>query len=324
MKTLRFSLFILVLSLSMPTLAQIDLSDSYDFSSGIRLNFPNTWDILEADDGVHLRSEQTDLLFLFAPYQDESDVEAELENLFSTSRYDSSLSFIREDIFLGGLANFSLTASYFYQDNREGESIQRALFAIPVEEAVIVKVTVTPLASTEIDELSVVLRLLATLNYDESRVSTAPSNNPSSDAGLYRWASGVTMNYPEGYEVVEESLVTHFVSDEIDIGVYLYPVRDSRETNRPNTIRLSFSAVSEKTFDEENFVFLSLANDADALGYFYEELGDGDRFEQALIAFQPADIFIAVAVVLPRTSYSLEEIGGIEQVYEILGTMAFQ
>jgi hypothetical protein len=329
MKTLRFAALIFVIVLMiLPSIAQSDLSNDYDWANGIRVSYPDEWEIVEEENGIHLRSEQTDIFFLFEPYEDEDDVEDALEGIFDATRNDDAIEFDSDNIFFGGLSNFSLTASYFYEDSLEGDSFQRALFAIPVEEAVIVQVAAVPLEGREIDELSIVLNILSSLDYSESRVSEETTSDNGGD-GSYEWSNGLRVEYPSDEDLpwqivegVEDGDVVHIVNEVIDIAFYLYPVEDERETNRALAIRQTFATVSTKSFDEEGFFFLQLANDGEALGYLYEESADGADFEQTLIALQPDDSLVVVAVILPRANESVDEVGGMRQVYEILETLS--
>jgi hypothetical protein len=326
MKTLRFAALIFAIAiLILPTAAQSELSNDYDWPNGIRVSYPDGWELVEEENNIHIRSEQTDILFLFEPYEDEDDIEDALEDIFDTSRSNDDIDFDSDNIFLGGLANFSLTASYFYEDSLDDESFQRALFAIPVEEAVIVQASARPLESREIDELSVVLLILSSLDYSANRVSEDNSSSGNSEEGRYEWSSGVAIEYPtetdSDWQIVEDGAAVHIINELIDIAIYLYPLEEERETNRASAIRETFALVSTSDFNEEAFFFLELPNDGEALGYLYEESQDGSEFEQTLIAIQPDDSFVAVAVVLPRSNYSIEEVGGFEQVYDILGTM---
>jgi hypothetical protein len=98
-------------------------------------------------------------------------------------------------------------------------------------------------------------------------VTEAPPSGNDLVEGVYRWPSGVSIQYTEGWEIVEDGEIVHIINTELDIAIYLYPVRDERDTNLPTAIRETFARVSTKAFDEENFYFLTLANDAQALGY---------------------------------------------------------
>jgi hypothetical protein len=325
MKTLRFIVILFaLLGLLGSAAAQSDLDNHYDWPNGIRVSYPDSWDIVEEDSGVHLRSDETDILFAFVGYQHEDDVDEALENLFLLTRSDSSIEFESDNVFSGSLSNFSHSTAYFFDDEKDDETIQRALFAIVVDETIIVQASAEPRESREIDELSVVLSILSSLEYDASRVTEAPPSGNNLVEGVYRWPSGVSIQYTEGWEIVEDGEIVHIVNPELDIAIYLYPVRDERDTNRPTAIRETFARVSTKAFDEENYYFLTLANDSQALGYAYEETLDGATFEQLLIALQPDEIFVAVAVILPRTAANFDAVGGREPLYEMLGTMSFE
>jgi hypothetical protein len=325
MKSLRFAaLIVAITALILSAAAQSELSNDYDWPNGIRVSYPDGWDILEEENGIHIRSEQTDMYFLFEPYEAEDDVEDALEDIFDATRSDEEIEFDSDSIFFGGLANFSLTASYFYEDNLDGDSFQRALFAIPVEETVIVQVAAVPLEGREIDELSIVLSILSSLDYSANRVTEGNGGSENSEDGRYEWPNGLQLEYPSDaephWEIGEDGSVVQLFNEAIIITIYLYPLEDERETNRALAIRETFTAVSTKDFDEEAFFFLALPNDGAALGYLYEESLDGTDFEQTLLALQPDDSLVVVAVVLPRVGDSVDN-GGMEQVYEILETM---
>lgn len=323
MRALRFILILLgLLLLLVPSIAQSELENSYDWPNGIRVSYPDGWEVIEEDSGVHLRSDETNMFFAFEEYEEEDDVEEALEAIFNLTRSDRSIEFESDNIFFGGLANFSQTASYFFDDEAEDESFQRALFAIAVDETIIVQVSAVPLRAPEIDELSIVLNILSSLEYNADR-ATEESAEGESEEGVYRWPSGVSIQYPPDWNIVEEGDIIHIVNADIDIAIHLHPVRDERDMNHAAAIRETFATVSSKTFDEEAFYFLELANDAESLAYSYEESLDGADFEQMLIALQPDDIFVAVAVVFPRTVETFDEVGGREPIYTILGTMSF-
>jgi hypothetical protein len=324
MRALRFIILILgLLLLIVPSMAQSELDNTYDWPNGISVSYPDGWDIVEEDNGVHLRSDETNMFFAFEDYEDEDDVEEALETLFNMTRSDTSIDFESDNVFFGGLSNFSLTASYFFEDSADGEGFQRALFAIPVDEAIIVQVAAVPLEAHEIDELSIVLNILSSLDYNPERATEESAEASESEEGVYRWPSGVSIQYPPDWDIVEEADITHIVNADIDIAIYLYPVRDERDTNHAAAIRETFATISTKTFDEEAFYFLELANDAQALAYSYEESLDGADFEQMLVALQPDDIFVAVAVVLPRTVETFDAVGGRQAIYDMLATMRF-
>jgi hypothetical protein len=325
MKTMRFIFFIVSLVLLVsPLAAQSELENQYDWPNGIRVSFPDGWEAVEEQNGVHLRSDDSDILFAFIAYQDDDDVEDALENLFILTRSDSSIEFESAEIFTGSLSNFSQSAAYFYDDEAAGETFQRALFAIAIDETIIVQASAVPLRGREIDELSVVLTILSSLEYDAGRATEGTAEGENAEEGVYNWPSGVSIQYPDGWEIVEDGEVIHIVNDDIDIAIHLLPVRDERDTNHASAIRDTFGIVSTKDFDEEAFYFLELANDNEALAYLYEESLDGTDFEQLLVALQPDDIFVALAVALPRTAGRFADVGGLQPIYDILGTMSFE
>jgi hypothetical protein len=314
MKLLRlFGLTLSIFALMLPAFAQ-NFDNDFDFGNGIIITYPDDWDSnFDVDDNPHIFSEDSDIIFLFEDYDEDLSLEDYLEDLYERTLLDDSRDFDDDNIFIGELADFDEIASYTYNDDDEGDSFQRYLFVIPLEEEIVVLVSVIPRIEREIDEFLVILDILATLEYDTDSNTTVT------------WQNNVSVDYPNNWEATtSEDGLDFLANDELIMVFISQEIGNAREDNYANLIRQiydEFLLDRSLDFDEDAFYFEELPNDPNALGYFYEENDDGDSYENILIAIQPSETILVVVLVYPKESSEFSE-DNWDTIFEILATVS--
>lgn len=157
MKHLRqLGLIVIIFIVLLPAIAQEpDFENQYDFGNNVFIRYPEGWETFydEETDDSYIYSEQTDILILFEAYDAEQSLLDYLKNIYERTLLDSSRSLDEESVFIGALNDLSEIASYTYDDNADGDVFQRYIFAIPLQEEIVVLVSVAPYSESEIGKL---------------------------------------------------------------------------------------------------------------------------------------------------------------------------
>lgn len=160
---LRVLLISMLFIVMMPVMAQ-DLDETYEWEDeGITVDYPDDWDdSVDENDIVHLASDETDVFIIFEDYDEDDDIEDYIEDAFDSYTFDS-IRFDEDDVFIGELDDFDLSASYFYSDELDDEEFERAIVAIPLDDELIAIAVIVPIRDDEIEEIDLVFDILATL-----------------------------------------------------------------------------------------------------------------------------------------------------------------
>lgn len=323
MKLLRQSgLIFIIFTLLLPVLAQSDFNNEFDFENGVTIRYPDGWDTAYDDqDYPHVFSSDTDMVFFFEDYDPDLDLEDYLVDLYDFTLFDESQRFDSEAIFFGSLGDFDEIASYTYQDDADGDIFQRTLVVIPLEDEIVVKVSVIPRVSREIDEFPTVIDILSTIEYTSSNTDTGIS---AVTAGTYDLGDGLSIDYPEGWQALtNDEGVPLIVNSAIVIGLFKHEIVNPRQDNHASFIRQIYDQYlvdRSIDFDEDLFFFVSISNDPSALGYLYDENVEGDEYQQLLVAVQPGQRWLVLAFVYPVEAAQFSDADN-EIIYSILGTL---
>lgn len=347
----RVFAFVLVLGLLiigvMPTLAQeieipdTELPNTYDWPIGASIDYPDNWEVVIDDqEYMHLRSEETDLVFGFFFFEEEEDtLEAFIEESFEGTRIDTDVDFDEDNFLYGDLPNVSL-AAYSYIETYEGSSYERTFFAIPLDDETAVVATAIPLYADEIEEYEDIFVMLNSLRMREDAGSTDSDtdsglggvlgNGSSQEEGIFTWTFevdgdvvlDVSVEFSEDWEItVDDSDAEHLRSENTDIvfSFYTDPSDDLEEIverNFENT-RLDESI----DFDPDELIvgnFPELGNFEEAAAYQYLENFDGDRYNRIFIAVQPHPQIIVSTAAIPLRGTDIEEI---DEILEVVNTI---
>lgn len=327
MKLLRlFGLMLIILALMLPVSAQ-NFDNEFDFENGVIINYPDDWDATYDDNNnPHVFSDETDMLFLFEIYDEDLSLEDYLEDLYNRTIIDDSQD-LDDDIFIGELGDFDEIASYTFNDDDDGDTFQRYLFVIPIEEEIVIMVSVIPRIESEIDEFLIILDILATLEYTSNpqfQPEPDADPDPEPDIATASWQNNLSIDYPDDWESgTSEEGIDFLVSDELTMIFSSQMIEDVRQDTHANFIRETYNQFlldPSLEFDEDSFFFFELENDPNALAYFYEENDDGDSYEQMLIAIQASDTLLVVVLIYPREASEFSD-DDWEIIFEILETL---
>lgn len=302
---LRVLLISMLFIVMMPVMAQ-DLDETYEWEDeGITVDYPDDWDdSVDENDIVHLASDETDVFIIFEDYDEDDDIEDYIEDAFDSYTFDS-IRFDEDDVFIGELDDFDLSASYFYSDELDDEEFERAIVAIPLDDELIAIAVIVPIRDDEIEEIDLVFDILATL--------TVTGATSSSDEDTYEFDNDYEIVLDSGWAVDDEL----FSNGDLDVIFYFYEVDDEREDTPAAAMRDVFGDVSDIDYDEDFVYFLELDNDDNSIGYYYE-----DDFYSLIVAFSTDDDLIIVAVAIPSDEDDTEAVFDYEDdFYEFLGTM---
>jgi len=333
----------------MPTLAQdidvpdIDLPNTYDWPIGASVDYPDNWEsILDDEEYMHLRSEETDLVFGFFFFEEEEDtLEAFIQESFEGTRFDTSVDFDEDNFLYGDLPNASI-AAYSYTETYEGSSYERTFFAVPLDDETAVVATAIPLFDDAISEYEDIFAILNSLRMREDVDSTESGSSESGglggilgggsgggsaqqEEGTFTWSFDVeggivdvTVEFSDMWEItVDDSDAEHLRSENTDIVFSFYT---DEERSMEELIEQNFenTRIDESIdFDPEELIvgnFPELSNFDEAVAYQYLENFDGDRYNRIFIAVQPHPQVVVTAAAIPLAGRDIEELDEILEV----------
>lgn len=307
-------LFCLVCLWIIPTIAQ-DLDETYIWEDdGVSIDYPDDWAVsIDDNDYAHFASDDTDMFILFQSYDADDDLEEYVSEAFDSFRFDTSIRFDEDDVIIGELEDFERTASYFYDENLNGDEFQRAIFAIPLNDETIAIAVAVPISDDEIEELDTVLDMLATLAADDDNASSSAVSDDD-----YDWDNGYSIDIFGNWEEEDEL----FNNGRMSVRFFFYEVEDERFDNRATFLRQTFldQRIDDVDFNEDFIVFTQIDNDNAALAYSYDE-DDGDRrYTPVLVSFTTDDDVVVVAFVLPIVDNGDVVIDEVDDLYDFLNT----
>jgi len=331
-----------------PTLAQdidipdLDLPNTYDWPIGASVDYPADWEsVLDDEEYMHLRSEETDLVFGFFFIEDESDtLEAFIEESFDATRFDTSLSFDDDGFLYGDLPNHSIVA-YSYTETFEGDSYERTFCAVQLTDQLAIVGTAIPLRAEDISEYETIFAILNSLRMrPEEDGSTDPGaaegglggilgggsgGGATQEEGVYSWqfdADGgtieVTVEYADMWGLTfDDSDAEHLTSENSDI-VFSFYVDETRSVEEIVQQNFENTRIDDSIpFDTDDLIvgaFPELDNFDEAVAFQYLENFEGDRYNRVIIAVQPHPQMIVVAAAIPLRGRDIEEINDILEV----------
>ena len=295
-------LFIIIV----PVIAQTDLDESYEWDDeGITVDYPDDWDsFVDDNDIVHLASDETDIFFIFEDNDPDDDIEEYIEDAVDTYSFDR-VRFDADDVLIGDLEDFELSASYFYMDELGGEDFERAIVAIPLNDEVMAIAVIVPITDDEIEEIDMVFDILATL--------TITGSSGTSNENNYEFDNGYEIVLDNGWAVEADV----FSNGDLDIVFEFFDLDDEREDSPADWMRAVYADESDIAYEEDFVYFMELANDDNAIGYYYEE-----DYYRIIISFSPDGDTVIIAVITPSDEDDTQAVFDHEDdIYEFLGTL---
>lgn len=346
----RFFFVVVALALMIagvvPALAQdIDVSDielpnTYDWQIGASIDYPEGWDVvIDDDDYVHLRSEETDIVFGFFFFEDANDtLEAFLQESFEATIWNESLRFDEDNLLYGELPNYSI-AAYSYTETYEGSDYERTLFALQLNEELAIIGTAIPLFGAEITEYEEIFAILNSLRMRED-VDSSEGNSglggllgggtgggeTVQEEGAYTWTfdldSGevidVRIEFSDMWELtIDDEGAEHLRSENTDIvfSFYTNTTRPMEELVQQNFENTRIDGTIE--FEPDDLIvgsFPELENFDEAVAYQYLENFDGDRYNRIFIAVRPHPEIVVSTAAIPLRGRDIEELNDILEV----------
>lgn len=300
----------MILLLTIPVLAQVDLDETYEWENGITMNYPDDWDTFVDDNDIsHFVSDDTDIFIIFDSYDADDGLAEYIEDAFDDYKFETSTRFDDDDVFIDELEDFDETASYYYTEELGGDEFQRAIFAIPLDDETIAIAIAVPLQDDELEELDTVLAMLATL--------TGTGESIVEDDISYEWDNGYEITLGDDWQVDGEL----FSNGTIEVRFYFFEIEDDRTDTRARYLREIFAETrddSSLSYDEDQLVFVELENDENALEYDY---ADTD-YTPVLVAFSPDDEHIVIALGIPSDGENGNAVlNNIEDMYLFVETL---
>jgi|GEM_PF-4446605 len=278
----RLFLLSIIFLLVIPVFAQTDLDETYEWEDeGVTVDYPDDWDVEEDGDFTRFLSDETDFTIYFENYDPDDDLEEYVEDAFEDFRFDDSVRFDDDDFFIDDLDDFDEVGYYYYSDEFDNEEFEAGIIVIPLNDDLLAIAFIIPITDDEIEELDIVLDILATLTV---------TGDGSSDGEVYEFDNGFEIVIEDDWE--EDGGI--FSNGELDVEFFFFDVDDDRADTRSESVREIFAQNSSQDYDEDNITFIELDNDTDAIAYLYEE-----DFATIIIAFSPDDDVVVVAVATP-------------------------
>lgn len=304
----RLFLLSILLLWVLPVVAQTDLDESYEWDEqGVTVDYPDDWDVEEDGDVTRFISDETDFALFFANYDPDDDLEDYVENAFEDFRFDDSVRFDDDDFYIDDLDDFDEAGYYYYTDEFDNEEFEVGIIAIPLNDDLLAIAVIVPVNDDEIEELDIVLDILASLTADESG---------SSDEEIEEFDNGLEITVGDDWEEDDEI----FSNGDVDVEFYFFEVEAERDNTRSDSIREIFADNMSDPYDEDNIVFVELDNDIDAITYIaYIENDDYTAF---IVAFSPDDGVVVAALVTPSDEDDSDAVYDAEEaLYDFLGSM---
>lgn len=300
---------ILVL-MTMPILAQVDLDETYEWDNGITMNYPDDWESFVDDNDIsHFVSDDTDIFIIFDSYDADDGLIEYIEDAFDNYKFETSTRFDDDDVFIDELGDFDETASYYYTEELGDDTFQRAIFAIPLDDETIAIAIAVPLQDEEIEELDTVLAMLATL--------TGTGESVVEDDISYEWDNGYEITLGDDWQGDGEI----FSNGTMDVTFYFFEIEDDRRDTRARYLREIFAETrndSSISYDEDKLIFVELENDENALEYDYEDTD----YTPVLVAFSPDNEHIVIALAVPSAGENANAVlNNIEDLYLFVETL---
>lgn len=300
---------ILVLT-TMPILAQVDLDETYEWDNGITMNYPDDWESFVDDNDIsHFVSDDTDIFIIFDSYDADDGLIEYIEDAFDDYKFETSTRFDDDDVFIDELGDFDETASYFYTEELGGDTFQRAIFAIPLDDETIAIAVAVPLQDEELGEVDTVSAMLGTL--------TSTGESVVEDDVSYEWDNGYEITLGDDWQDDGEI----FSNGTMDVTFYFFDIEDERTDTRASYLREIFAETRSDdgiSYNEDNLIFVELENDENAIEYSY----DDTDYTPVLVAFSPDNEHIVIALAVPSAGENANAVlNNIEDLYLFVETL---